>query len=272
MSDQSAQPTPYPEVNAVLNVLLPEVQAILGNQFIGMYLIGSLASGDFDQSSDVDCVVVTEAELSETHFSALQDMHTRIARIDSWCATQLEGSYIPQPALRRYDPVRALYLHIDRGRDERLHRMQLANPDLSRAWWGGWVILRSNLWECGITLAGPAPQTMIDPVTPDDLGQATLAVLHGWAAQILVDPAQMDGHGYQSYVVLTLCRMLYTLEYGLLVSKLVAARWAQAVLGEPWRSLIERAWLGRQNPGVQAAPEDVNGTLDFIRYTLEHCQ
>ena len=272
MSNQISFPPPYPDANIVLDSLLADVQAILGDQFIGMYLYGSLASGDFDRDSDVDYVVVTRAELSEALFSALQDMHIRIAAIDSWCATQLEGSYIPQQALRRYDPVHALHLHIDRGRDESLKKMQLDDASLSRAWWGGWVILRSNLRERGITLTGPAPHTLIDPVTPDDLRQATLAILHGWAAHILEDPAQMDSRGYQSYTVLTLCRTLYTLQYVSLVSKPVAARWAQAALGEPWASLIERAWIGRQNPQLKAQSEDVNGTLDFIRYTLERSQ
>ena len=76
------------------------------------------------------------------------------------------------------------------------------------------MILRSNLYERGITLAGPAPQTLIDPVTPDDLRQATLAILHGWAEPLLADPAQIISHGYQAYIVLTLCRMLHTLQYG----------------------------------------------------------
>ena len=53
------QPTLYPEVNIVLDVLVPEVQAILGDQFVGMYLYGSLAYGGFDVDSDVDYVVVT---------------------------------------------------------------------------------------------------------------------------------------------------------------------------------------------------------------------
>lgn len=110
--------TPYPKINAVLNILLPDVQITLGNQFIGMYLYGSLASGCFDRSNDVDFAVVTETELSEPLFSALQVMHARIATIISWCATQLGDSYSPQQALRIYDPVHALYFHIDRGRDE----------------------------------------------------------------------------------------------------------------------------------------------------------
>lgn len=261
-------PIPYPEVNTILHELFAGVQSILGDHFIGMYLFGSLATGDFDQDSDVDYVVVTDDVLSNELVSALQDMHVRIATIDSWCATQLEGSYVPQGALRRYDPVRALHLHIDRGRGERLKMMRIENELLSRAWWGGWVLLRDMLREKGITLAGPAPRTLIDPVSPEELRQAALAVLQGWAAQILDTPAEIDSRGYQSYTVLTLCRILYTLQNGSVASKPVAARWAQETLDPRWIPLIERAWLGRQKGGVKAEPHDVNETLEFIRYTF----
>ncbi len=265
-------PTPYPEVNQILNVLLPEVQAILGNQFIGMYLYGSLAYGGFDRDSDVDFVVVTRQELTEMLFFGLQAMHAQIATLDSWCATQLEGSYIPLKALRQYDPVRVLHLHIDRGRGECLQRMQIDDARLSRAWWGGWVLLRAVLRENGISLTRPAPKTLIAPVSPEELRRATLAVLHGWLEPLLEDSHEIQNRGYQSYTVLTLCRTLYTLQHGNIASKQVAARWAQEKLGKLWSTLIERAWIGRQNPGDPATYEEVNGTLDFIRYILEHSQ
>ena len=40
--------TPYEDVNLILNLLLANVQEVLTNQFIGLYLYGSLATGDFD--------------------------------------------------------------------------------------------------------------------------------------------------------------------------------------------------------------------------------
>ena len=58
-------PTLYPEVNTLLGVLLHGVQTALGNHFIGMYLYGSLTSGDFDSASDIDVVVVTSDNISE---------------------------------------------------------------------------------------------------------------------------------------------------------------------------------------------------------------
>jgi hypothetical protein len=260
--------TPYPEVNMVLDVLVPEVRSILGDQFIGMYLYGSLAYGGFDVDSDVDYVVVTKDDLSDSLFSALHEMHARIAKIDSWCAIQLEGSYVPQYALRTFDPVRVLFNHIDRGPSEQLHRMEIKDEKISRAWWGGWVILRRVLLESGITIAGPLPAALMDPVSLEELKQANLADLHGWFEAMLEDSTQLESFGYQPYAVLTLCRILHTHERGTIVSKEDAAKWAQEKLDEPWSSLVTRAWFGRHHPEIKASPDEIERTKDFIRFTL----
>jgi len=257
-------PTPHQKVNDLLHELLKNAQAILDRQFVGMYLFGSLTSGDFDRDSDVDVVIVTQDEISDKLFAALKAMHLQIAAIDSWCASQLKVSYIPLDAIRRYESAHAQHPHIDRGKgDEVLFMMQ---HDES------WIVQRYVLRERGITMAGPAPETIIDFVSPDDLRQAMVAILEGWASKILDDPAQMQYRGYQSYIVLSLCRILYTLEYGTVVSKPAAARWAQEALDDGWMPLIERTWTGRHNPGLKASPDDVNGTLKFIRYALEQAR
>jgi hypothetical protein len=147
--------------------------------------------------------------------------------------------------------------------------MHIDNPLLSRAWWGGWAMLRHNLRERGITLAGPAPETLVDAVSPEELREAALAILQGWTRGILDDPAQIENRGYQPYTVLTLCRILFTLQNGAVVSKLQALQWARKTLEGRWVPLIERAWLGRQNPALEAHADDLNGTLDFIHYALE---
>jgi len=255
-------PTPHPEVNTLLDKFLPAARAILGPQFVGMYLFGSLTSAGFDRDSDVDVLIVTEAPVSDKHFAALYALHVRLAALDLWCATQLEVSYIPRRALRRYDSTNARHPHIDRGSGaETLFWMQ---HDES------WLVQRHVLRTRGIVLAGPAPATLIDEVAPDDLRQAMRAILKNWGAPMLDDPAPLQERGGQTYTVLSLCRILYTLRYGDVVSKSAAARWAQETLDKQWPPLIARTWDGRHNPGCAASPTDVNGTLAFIRYTLAH--
>jgi hypothetical protein len=257
------QPTPYPDINALLHEVLSNVQTILGNHFIGMYLDGSLTSDAFDQASDIDFVVVTDEEIAGALFGALQVMHERIAAMDSPWAIQLEGSYISQRALRRYDPAHALHPNIERGRDEHL---KMVHHDAA------WVIHRYILRQRGMALTGPPARTLIDPISPTDLRQAMLSMLPAWAVPLLHDPAPMQARGYQSFIVLSLCRVLYTLHYGTVVSKPAAARWAQEALGERWGPLIQRALAGRHNPDSETSAEDASGTLEFLRYTLERSQ
>jgi hypothetical protein len=225
-----------------------------------MYLFGSLANGDFDEHSDIDVLVITDTKISNKAFAALHEMHEQINQIDSPWAIQLEVSYIPQNALRRFNATDNLHPHMDRGNGEKLHMMMHASD---------WIIQRHILRERGIVVIGPRLQTLIDPVSANELRKAVIDVLPLWANPILDDPSQINKRGYQSFFVLSLCRMLYTMEHGVIVSKPFAATWAKENLRQ-WIPLIERAWIGRQNPGLEAQPEDINGTLDLIRYALEY--
>ena len=246
-------PTPYPSINALLDRLLAEVQIVLGDQLVGMYLHGSLASGDFEPAtSDVDFVVVTAGALPEPTIAELETLHMRLLDSGMEWAGKLEGTYLPREILRHYRPSDALY------------------PSLNEAkfYMGGhgsdWVIGSHILREHGLTLAGPPPQSLIDPVPPEALRQATRELLRQWWAPMLAQPERLRGSDYQAYAVLTMCRALYTLEHGAVVSKPVAARWAQKVLSEPRARLIEQALAWR--PGMQL--DALDQVLKLVRYTI----
>lgn len=257
---KSISPTNLPDVNKILDILLYEVARILNDQFVGMYLFGSLANGGFDPHSDIDVLVVTKEEITRETFSALYSMQERISETDSPWAVQLEVSYIPKDALRRHDPSNNKHPHIDRGGGEKLHIMKHDSD---------WIIQRFVLRERGRTIVGPDPKSLIDPVSPEDLKLAVLDILNTWIKGFLDEPQILESRGYQSYTVLTLCRILHTHKYGTIVSKPVAADWARQNLDRKWIPLIDRAWKGRENPGVKSSQQDINGTLDFIRYCLD---
>ena len=78
-TDINMSPTPYDDMNLFLQILLDNVRAVLGNYFIGMYLYGSLATGEFDANrSDIDFLVVTSEKLPKNMISDLKTMHTRL--------------------------------------------------------------------------------------------------------------------------------------------------------------------------------------------------
>ncbi|HEY3310402.1 MAG TPA: aminoglycoside adenylyltransferase domain-containing protein [Anaerolineales bacterium] len=256
---ENDRPTSFPEVNAILQVLLGGVQGVLGPQLIGMYLEGSLAGGDFDQDSDIDFVVVTDGDIPEKFFQKLWSMHEQLNLLDTYWSTNLEGSYMSRAALRRHDPNHAVHPNIERGYAERL---KWADHDET------WNIHRHILRERGLTIIGPDPVSLIDPITPVQLRQAMFPALQVWATGLLDHPEAIVRQGYQSYVVLSMCRILYTLQFGQVASKLKAAGWVKASTGGQWDRLIDNSWLGRHAPQLPAGTEDIEQTLELIRYVL----
>lgn len=257
MPNKDKYPTPFQDVNTILEELLNSIKIIFGDHLVGMYLEGSLANGGFDQDSDIDFVVVTDEEVSESLYTELQEMHDRINTIDSPWAMQLEGSYVSYQALRNYCPEIDIHPNIERGNGERLKMVKHGET---------WNIHRHILRERGITLFGPDAMTLVDPISPDDLRRVMMPAISGWATYILNNPVEIEHRGYQSYVVLTLCRILYTLEYGDIVSKPKAAKWVRDTFANEWNSLIDRTWESRHAPRLTAKIEDINQTLDFIRF------
>jgi hypothetical protein len=255
-------PTPYPDVNVVLSDFQISIGSILGNRFLAMYLSGSLALGDFaHERSDIDFVVVTDSELSNDHFSSLQAMHTRFNTSDSPWAGEVEAVYIPKASMPRHDPTRSRHPHIQRGPDNILEMDQLASD---------WIVQRHILREHGIVMVGPAPRSVIEPVQPDDMRRAVIDLIKEWWGSIGDDPAPLRRRGYQVYAVQTMCRVLYTLERGDVVSKPVAARWARKELDDRWSGLIERS-LAWTKDLQQTADGDVERTRELIQLTVERC-
>src|ERR1041385_3182077 len=135
--------TPYPDVNEILNLLLSSVQEILGHQFIGMYLYGSLSSGDFNpETSDIDFLVVSRDSLSEDKIAELESMHQHLWASGLKSASRLEGSYIPQKDIRRHNPDNTPCPTINEGR----FYVDRHGSD--------WIIQRHVVREYGVILAG----------------------------------------------------------------------------------------------------------------------
>lgn len=253
--------TPYPELNNVLRDLVDSAQEILSNNFVGAYLQGSFAVGDFDLHSDVDFILVIDEELSDNQVKALQVMHERIYGLDTRWAQHLEGSYFPKKVLRHHSELGKKLWYLDNGARS-LIESDHCNTNVVR-----WVV-REN----GVTLAGPPPKTLIDPISVETLRMEIMGVITNWGQEIIDNPDPFNNRFYQTFIVLSYCRMLHDLYAGFPGSKLVGAEWAKNNLAPSWSALIDRAWDGRPNPALSvrqpADPDDFENTLKFVKYVI----
>jgi hypothetical protein len=245
-------------VRPVLALLLSSIQDVLGDQLVGLYLYGSLSSGDFDPaSSDVDFLAVTRGAITENDpaFEQLREMHERIAASGLPFADHLEGSYISQAAWRRY------------------HLADAHHPTIGVDWPfklgfhdANWVIERAIVREHGVVLSGPPPETLTDPVSPQQLRAATCQQLADVWLRRIEDPDWPRAALYPAFAVLTLCRALYTLQHGAFCSKPVAAAWA-AQTHPNWEPMIAWAEAHRADHG-EITPAEFAEAIAWLREAL----
>jgi predicted nucleotidyltransferase len=250
-----APTTGFPSLDGLLEAFVAEARAILGTIYVGAYLHGSFALGSADVDSDVDFAIATTADPAPGVTTRLQEMHARLFARDVAWAQHLEGSYIPLDRLRSVDPRRTEFLFLDNGA-----RSLVRDAHCNTA------VVRWILRERGITLDGPAIASLIYPVAVDDLRREGIEAMHeydAWTAGPMSD-------WKQTYLVVTACRILYTLETGEVTSKRRSGEWALERLDPRWSALIREALDRRANPWtrvhVPADPLVADRTRAFIAY------
>jgi hypothetical protein len=138
--------TAYPEIDEVLAALLAGSRALLGDDLFGMYLSGSLASGDFDaETSDIDFVVMTRADprAMQAEFATL---NRQLQACGSPWAAKLEGSFLPRHVFEDFNPACTTFPTICMGGWYRLRHKRIEH-----------ALQRFMLREHGIALTGPEP-------------------------------------------------------------------------------------------------------------------
>jgi predicted nucleotidyltransferase len=231
--------TPYKEIDGVLETLLSKIKIALREKLVGFYLYGSLAAGDFDYlSSDIDFVAVTANELDDEVIAKLRQIHEEIYNQPGRWNKELEGAYISVEALRRYDPNSQQPFV---NGDETL-RLTKLGPD--------WIINRHILREKGLALYGPPASNFIDPIAKEEIIHAVKDELRLSWKPTLSNQEKMKTRLYQAFSILTMCRALYALKWGEVVSKIQAARWAKKTLEPKWARLIDWALIHRHDPTV----------------------
>lgn len=234
-------------VRHIIDRVVSELQETLADGLVGIYLYGSLVSGDFDIAiSDIDLVVALKAKLNQGQFLQLQEMHARIVSDHPAWRNRLELAYISRRALKTFRVATSTIGIISPG--EPFHLIQAGDD-----WLISWYDLRRN----GIALLGPPIKTLIDPIPAPDWLDAVREHIRAYRRSV-TDAADIS---FLSYIVLTVARGSYTLTHGHATSKVEAAAWARASYPR-WSGLIASALRWRLGdvddaPAIEPARTEV---------------
>jgi hypothetical protein len=216
------------EVSGLLRDLAANLPIILGRNLLGIYQYGSLTQHAFNpKRSDIDCIVVTQRDLSAAQFRRLRGWLASAAKSNSWAATRLQMSFLIRSEVLTMNSKACLY---------QFGKLQRIRSD-------GNPIIWLNVLTSGITLHGPRPGTFVPAITPE-MFFAALKREVGYIREEVVEKPHSEWRDvpfYRAYAVLTLCRILYSHAKGTVVSKPRAARWAMDDLSPKLAELVRQA-------------------------------
>jgi hypothetical protein len=245
----------FAELEEVLADLLRSVRSILGEDLVGFYVTGSFALGAGDMQSDCDFVAVIREQVTPEQERGLRALHDELPTREGHWTKHLEGSYAPRADLETLAALGRDWLYIDHG-----HREMQWDPHGNR------VEHRWLLRERALPLYGPEPRTFVAAVPADALRGQMRKEIATYIPDLL-DWTTFDTAWTQRYAVTSLCRMLYTVEHGEIVSKPAALEWAKRALAPGWSPLIQQVIDDRPLPwNDPPRPGSVEATIAFADY------
>jgi predicted nucleotidyltransferase len=226
-------------------------RAALGDVLVGIYSYGSLSLGDFDPaSSDLDLLVITKDQLTDAQIGILRQFYADLSKEWNDFSGRIEAAYIPRAEAVRHTPGEKHYL---------------ISPvwDFQPAELGNDWVLNRSIARSGKPLFGPEPSTIIDNVPRDEISRVEKKLLCDVWAKHIDGPAWMKPRKYQAFTILTVCRILYGIEHGVIVSKPAAAAWAIETFPQ-WNAVITSALTTRHD----AAEGPLNDVIGFLKFAV----
>ncbi len=246
-----------PAIDFLLVSIREAIVAVTGSSLVGLYLFGSLATGDFDPDvSDIDLIAVLADTPNEQLATRLGRMHEGLAHTNPEWDDRIEVIYISTRGLAtcRTDPTTIAVI----SPGEPFHVVEAG-----RDWILNWYPAREN----GVRLIGPPIDSLIPPIPSAEYIEEVRRSLVGFTNRIAEDAPP----GWQAYAILTMCRGLYAIRSGERLSKREAA-WRARQEFPQWADLIDRAlaWRQRQrDPDTQNGAASVSATRAFVTEMAE---
>ena len=223
--------SPTPIAGHQLDAVVAVAVRVLNDAILGVALHGSAASGGLRPRSDLDILVVAARPTTNGEKRRLVDALVEISDRDDRPGFErpVELTIVVQDDVRpwRYPP------RIDFLYGEWLRADLLAGAvEPERPTSTDLPIVLANVLAADYPVVGPPPSELLEPVPFDDLVRAMTAELDGLLDELATDTRN---------VILTLARILATLETGRILPKDAAAKLVMAHLDPIHRPILARA-------------------------------
>lgn len=245
--------TQYKDINEIINKSSDGILKIFGSQLVGIYLFGSLSYGDFNlERSDIDLVTIISKPASPAEAEQIKNLHQNIEKKYPDWAERIEASYTPLSMFSEILPPAESRPYFGEGE---FYWAQYGNE---------WIVNNYLLYKHGIAIVGPDFKTLIHPIAMQEVQKACVRDLFKEWEPKLRNPDWLNDSHYQSYLVLNLCRILYTVFDASLGSKKVSANWVKTKFPE-WSDLIQAALSWHYGLKMSREKEAVN----FLRFVID---
>lgn len=218
-----------------------------------MYVLGSLVGGGFDtEHSDIDLLAMVETDVTTEELLKLAELHQSFTREHPEWDDRIEVAYVSFEAMKHFKTTTSRIVRISPG--ELLHYR-----DMDIQWLMDWHMVLNQ----GVTVFGPPPSDFMPHITNQEFIGSLKARM-----PLFADTVKEAKHvGYQSYVILSLCRNLYAIQFGHQVSKIEGGHWAANEYPE-WKGLIEQAMLWHGSANMSANLSTQADTERFANFAL----
>lgn len=259
----SSESIQYPIVSEYTETLLLEIQKILGEKLMGLYLYGSATAGDFDSNlSDIDLLAVISDRLTKNEFIGLEEMHNKFAiKFPEW-KDRIEVTYATQEGLKSFRDKRSEIAEISPG--EAFHFKDAGND-----WLINWYIVREN----GKTLFGAKITEIIPIILKEEYIAAVKIQALSWSKRIS-GYSEKSTRGSVAYAIFTMCRAMYSFYFGEQATKKQAALWIVDKFPQ-WKELIANAikwrevqWLPKQ----EVIGDDLPMIIKFVNFAVDQIE
>ncbi|PGZ09861.1 nucleotidyltransferase [Bacillus cereus] len=223
------------EVKQLMGQYIAELKEIfLDEKIVGVYIYGSIALGAFHiETSDVDFVTVISDSVNEAEKQQLVELHKKLS--SSTLGKRMDGMYIPLADLGKYNDEMNEYVYCAEGKAD------IGYWDINAVTW--WTLKNQ-----GITVIGKEAEDLPFQIKWDDVvNTMKYNVEHYWSEKVN-RPYLFFIEEWVESAVVTMGRILYTLDHKTIVSKDRGLQYLLERSVKEWESLLKEVERMRHNP------------------------